>query len=396
MALETPSDCSHRPTCPGCPRFGEPGVAGDALDRLAALADRCGGVLLPTANPPADLANPFGHRHRARLMVRGRATSPKVGIFQTGSHKIADIPRCHVHHPVINRVATLLKQAIRATGTEPYAEVPHRGCVRAVQIVVERRSGRAQVVVVTNDLSPASSERLLADLEARLREARLLHSLWWNGNPERTNTILGRRFECMALASGNTDEQPESEGWLRESIGSAEVFFPPAAFGQSHLKLADVLVERVHEFAKDSQRVSECYAGCGSIGLGLLARGAQLAFNEQNPAGIAGLERGIDELDARARVTLSVGAAGECLEILDEAEVAIVDPPRKGLDDALLRRLATGSVARLAYVSCGLDSLERDCAALVEAGHMRLRSLEPFALFPFTQHVETLALFERS
>ncbi len=322
-------------------------------------------------------------------MVRGRAASPKVGIFQAGSHKIADIPRCQVHHPVINRVAALAKEAIRATGIEPYAEAPHRGCIRAIQVVVERGSQRAQVVAITNDSDMRRASAFLEAFEARLRRAEILHSLWWNGNPERTNTILGSRLELVASTAG-------ADGWIRESIGGAEVFFPPAAFGQSHLRLADVLVARVHEFVGAAERVSECYAGCGSIGLGLVAAGACAAFNEQNPAGIAGLMRGIDELGAHDRTSISSGAAGDCLEILDGAEVVIVDPPRKGLDTPLLRALGSSGSARLAYLSCGLDSLERDIVELVGGGQLRLRSLEPFALFPFTEHVETLALLEPS
>ena len=322
-------------------------------------------------------------------MVRGRAASPKIGIFQAGSHKIADIPRCHVHHEVVNRVAALLKEAIRATATEPYAEGPHRGCVRAVQVVVERRSRTAQVVVVTNDADPSRAISLWDDFETRLRAAGVFQSLWWNGNPERTNTILGSRFELLAAADD------ESEGWVRESIGGADVFFPPGAFGQSHLELADDLVAKIHSFSGDAEHVAECYAGCGSIGLGLVARGANLAFNEQNPAGIEGLERGLDALGARDRARVFPGAAGERLDVLGGAQVAIVDPPRKGLDAPLRVRLAGGAVDRVAYVSCGLDSLERDAAALVEPGRMKLVSVEPFALFPFTEHVETLALFER-
>ncbi|HVM64194.1 MAG TPA: hypothetical protein VMU14_04980, partial [Acidimicrobiales bacterium] len=104
--------CPHRPPCPGCPRFGEPGLAPPALAALEALARDAG-----LAPPSVVEGPPFGWRHRARLMVRGRATSPKVGIFQEGSHRIVDMPQCLVHHPGVNVVAAAAKAAIRATGT---------------------------------------------------------------------------------------------------------------------------------------------------------------------------------------------------------------------------------------------------------------------------------------
>jgi tRNA/tmRNA/rRNA uracil-C5-methylase (TrmA/RlmC/RlmD family) len=72
-------------------------VAGDVLTALTAL---CREADVP---PPAVVEGPpFGYRHRARLAVRGRSASPKVGIFQEGTHRIVDIPRCLVHHPLVN------------------------------------------------------------------------------------------------------------------------------------------------------------------------------------------------------------------------------------------------------------------------------------------------------
>ena len=72
--------CPHRPPCPGCPRYGVAGIEASATERLAALAARAG---LELARP--QLGSPLGFRTRARLAVRGRAASPKVGIFQTGT-----------------------------------------------------------------------------------------------------------------------------------------------------------------------------------------------------------------------------------------------------------------------------------------------------------------------
>src|SRR5262245_65271066 len=115
-STQPPASCPHRPPCPGCPRFGAPGIPDAALDALAALA-RETGLAVPV---PIEGA-PFGYRLRARLAVRGRATSPKIGLFQEGSHRIVDIPRCPIHHPLVNVVAAEARRAIRATGTPPYA-----------------------------------------------------------------------------------------------------------------------------------------------------------------------------------------------------------------------------------------------------------------------------------
>lgn len=372
--------CPHRPPCPGCPRYGAPGPAEPALARLARLASA---AAIPA---PETLAGPrFGYRVRARLMVRGTASAPQVGIFEAGSHRAVDIPRCRVHHPLVNHVAVLARAAIRATGTSPYDERAHAGALRAIQVVVERATQRAQVVLVGSARDPAPLAPLAEALRKELGPA--LHSLHWNGNAERTNVILGPLWERIA--------GPEA---VRETIGGVPVFFPPGAFGQANLDLADRIVLRIHRLVPGGGRVLELYAGCGPIGLGLLARSRALTFVESVPAALRGLALGLAARPtaerARARV---VGAdAGRVPELVGEADVAIADPPRSGIDAAALAALLAAPPRRLVYLSCDLDSFEAQAERLTARGGLRLASLVACDLFPNTDHVETLALFERA
>ena len=142
MRRADPDDCPHRPPCAGCPAFGRPGPPPEALE---ALQDLARAAALP--DPVVHRAPGLGHRHRARLAVRGRARSPKIGLFEAGSHRIVDTPRCAVHHPRINETVAVLKRAIRDAGVEPYREATHGGALRYVQIVVERETERVQVVL---------------------------------------------------------------------------------------------------------------------------------------------------------------------------------------------------------------------------------------------------------
>jgi tRNA/tmRNA/rRNA uracil-C5-methylase (TrmA/RlmC/RlmD family) len=372
-----PGPCPHRPPCPGCPRFGEAGVAPAALAALAALAAEHG------IAPPRVVEGPLlGWRHRARLMVRGRAASPKVGLFQAGTHRIADVPRCGVHHPLVNEVAAALRRAVRATGTPPYADAPHRGLLRAVQVVVERASATAQVVLVANDADPASLAPLDGALRAELGPA--LHSLWWNGNPDRTNVILGPLWHHVC-----------GPDVVEERLGGARVFFPPGAFGQANLPLADRLAAEVAAAVPAGASLVELHAGVGAFGLAALPRAARAVLNERAPAALAGLERGLSVLPPalRARVALAPGPASAHAGLVAGADAVVVDPPRKGLEPELLAGLCARPPARLVALACGLPAFLREARALAAAG-LRLRDLSAWALFPMTEHVETLAIFE--
>ncbi len=315
--------------------------------------------------------------------MRGRASSPKIGIFQEESHRIVDIPSCVIHHPRINETVRILKDCIRDAGAAPYVDSSHRGLLRYVQIVVERARATVQVVLVTNDDAAESAEALAEMLKQRLGPR--LHSLWWNGNPVRTNVIFGAHWQCLG-----------GEEALRETIGAVPVYFPPGAFGQSNLDLADRIVADVHALVPDAAVVAEAYAGCGSFGLGLLARAREVRLNEQNPHGLRGLELGLAARPAaeRGRARVVPGDASACTAMFAGADVVLVDPPRRGLEAEVLKAIIAARPGRLLYVSCDPASLCRDAGALLESGTLRLRSLKPFALFPYTEHVETLAVFD--
>ncbi len=172
--------------------------------------------------------------------------------------------------------------------------------------------------------------------------------------------------------------------------------YPPGAFGQSNLEIADILIE--HCGPKSPGRASgRVLRGVGAIGLSILDRVSQIRMNEWSPASLQGLELGIAQLDAaqREKIAVLAGSAGGSHLAASGVDVVIADPPRKGLDHELVDFLRAEPPERLLYVSCGLESLVKDAAQMTSGGKLRLAALTAFNLFPFTEHVETLARFER-
>src|SRR6202166_3710238 len=143
------TSCPHRPPCPGCPRFGERGIAPGAHGRLDELARTHG---LPEVSVIS--GQTAGFRHRARLAIRGRLGSPKLGLFQQGTHRVVHIPNCSIQHPLINRVAAVVRRALVDSRATSYSDTAHLGLARYLQVVVERSSQTAQVVIVANSATP--------------------------------------------------------------------------------------------------------------------------------------------------------------------------------------------------------------------------------------------------
>jgi len=378
--------CPHRPPCPGCPRFGERGIAAAALGALEQLSRS---HALPQV---AVISGPTaGFRHRARLAIRGRLGSPKLGLFELGTHRVVHIPNCSVQHPLINHVAAVVQHALADARVSSYSDSAHAGVARYLQVVVERSSQTAQVVIVANS---ATADPVAACLDLiRERLGGRLHSLWFNANGARSNTILGPAFQNWC--------GPAS---VIEHFGAAAVHYPPGAFGQNNLDVAQQIIEHVRAQIPPGARVAEFYAGVGAIGLSVLAHTSRIWMNEVNPHSLHGLELGLAQLDpqSRAKVSIVPGPAiaawpadAACLAATG-AQVVIADPPRKGLDPQLTQYLRERPPERLLYVSCGIESFIADAAQLTSGGTLRLSALTAFNLLPFTEHVETVARFERT
>jgi 23S rRNA (uracil1939-C5)-methyltransferase len=372
--------CPHRPPCPGCPRFGERGLAPAPLAALEDLAQRHGLATVTVVDGPY-----AGFRHRARLAIRGRTGTPKVGLFELGTHRVVQVPNCIVHHPLINRVASVVRRALADARVACYSDKAHQGIARYLQVVIERSSGSAQVVLVANSETPEPLGACFELIRERLGSE--LHSLWFNAQRTRSNVIVGSEFERRSGPPA-----------VIEHFGGAAIHYPPGAFGQSNLEVAARIIEEVRTQVPEGSRVTELYAGVGAIGLSILDRARELRLNESSPASLAGLELGIEALDAgeRERIAVLGGNAEGWREAASECDVLIVDPPRKGLGAPLSDHLAERPPARLLYVSCGLDSFLEDTARLIGRGKLRLASLMAFNLFPYTDHIETLARFERA
>jgi 23S rRNA (uracil1939-C5)-methyltransferase len=371
--------CPHRPPCPGCPRFGEPGIADGARGALDSLARVHG---LPGVSVVSGQA--AGFRLRARLAIRGRLGSPKLGLFELGTHRVVHIPNCSVQHPLINRVAGVVRRALVDARVTSYSDSVHLGLARHLQVAIERSTQSAQVVIVANTETALPLAQCLDLIRERLGPD--LHSLWFNANCGRSNTILGPDFQSWCGPAATV-----------EHFGGAAVHYPPGAFGQNNLDIAQRIIEHVRTQIPNGARVAEFYAGVGAIGLSVLAQVGDIRMNEVSPHSLHGLELGLAQLDAadRAKISLLPGPAGAARLAAAGADVVIADPPRKGLDAELCDYLSEQPPERFIYVSCGLESFLKDAAHLTSRNKLRLDALTAFNLMPFTEHVETVARFER-
>ena len=186
---------------------------------------------------------------------------------------------------------------------------------------------------------------------------------------------------------------------LRERLRGLDFLISPEAFFQTNTEMAEQLYEVAAEFAqlRGHERVFDLYCGIGTIGLTLAARAREVVGVEiVEPAVADAIEnaRINDVLNARFYAGDIRLAMRDLVEQAGRPDVAVVDPPRAGLSQKVVRRILEAQPSRIVYVSCNPTTLAPNAAQMVEAGY-RLVRVRPVDMFPQTPHIESVALLER-
>lgn len=393
--------CRHFGTCSGC---SQKGVFQDTpIVRKAIAFFKAEGIPFNTS-----IGKTFGWRTHAKLAVQplSRWGGLRIGLYRAGSHDVEPIPDCRVHHPRINEAVEELRTVASDVGVKAYQApangLSSQGELRYLQLSVERESNKVQLVLVWNADSYKEAGGALPRLVKQLRgRPDLWHSVSVNFQTADTNVIFNYAPKSWKLLWG-----PPT---VRERIGRAHFFFRPQVFRQANLDhFESGIIPAVVNAVPEGATVAELYAGLGVLGLNLVHKSAEVLCSDRDStgAGDESFDRGADSLPEadRDRVFYEPLSAAEAVAQgqLEDATVLVVDPPRKGLDRAVLEALlgsnpevAAENLARLVYVSCGFDALERDIKELQGSGRWRLVSAEGFVMFPGSDHIETVAVLDR-
>jgi len=260
-----------------------------------------------------------------------------------------------------------------------------RAFLRNLVVREGRRTGQLQVRIVTTD----------GELEAGSLAQALSDALG-----ESLSGVLWTRSRSLAeTTTGGDTELVWGEAELGERLGELDLRISPEAFFQTNTEMAELLYEVVVEYAalEGWERVYDLYSGIGTIALTLAPRAGELW-------GIELVEEAVADAIAAARrneiqgVQFFAGdtrlALGELVERAGRPDVLVVDPPRAGLSQKVVRRIIEASPKRIVYVSCNPTTLAPNAAQLVEAGWV-LKKVRPVDMFPQTHHIECVAVLER-
>jgi 23S rRNA (uracil1939-C5)-methyltransferase len=350
--------------------------------------------------PVIGMEHPWFYRAKVQIPFAGVAKNVKAGFYARRSHDVVDGDICLIQHPVADLIRSTVRNFLLKHEIEPYNELSHSGVFRHLVIRMGFYTGQVMVILVTSDTSMPHVEDLQIDLKTaiaawnprtadgfnnkdKIAQKYELVSLWQNVNHKKTNLILGDHFQLLA-----------GKSYVEEKICGLTYRISPRAFFQVNPLQTNVLYKEVVRLAGLTKQdyVLDLYCGTGSISL-LLAEFAS------DVKGVEIVEAAIEDAKVNAKINSVTNVEFVCAaaekwlpEYLAEggkADVAIIDPPRKGCDPELISAICDAGISRIVYVSCNPATLVRDLELLSET--YTIVTIQPVDMFPHSDSIECIS-----
>lgn len=335
--------------------------------------------------PTWAMGNPYNYRNKLQFPVGlNKEGNPIVGVFANRTHEIIPVEDCMLQSGKANQVARYIVDIIKKYKISVYNEETREGLLRHIIIKTAFRTNELMVIFVINGEFLPFKKDIVQDLQGFCND---ILSIVVNINKKNTNVILGDKNINIA-----------GEGYIRDVLGSYIFKISPLSFYQVNPIQAEALYNIAIENAEISKddTVFDLYCGIGTISL-FAAKYAKKVY------GIEIVEQAIEDAKENAKmnkidnVEFIQGDAEKILNDLIENKniipnVVIVDPPRRGLDNNTINNILKIYPKKVIYISCNPATLIRDLSLLEEKYEIKL--IQPVDMFPFTSHVECIAVLE--
>ncbi len=331
-----------------------------------------------------------GYRNKAEYPLAGGKNGLFGGFYAPKTHRVVPADDCALQPSAFGEILRATCEFFTQRGVGAYDEETGKGLLRHLYLRHGKGTGEIMVVPVINGDSLPDEEGYVRMLTEKFPH---VSSILLNINKKSTNVVLGREYRKLW-----------GEDTLTDTLCGLTFRIAPASFYQVNHDAAELLYSLAAERTELNGEglLLDLYCGAGTIGLSMAHRVREVIGIEIVPDAIACARENMC-LNGIKNASFYCGDAADTEQLLATAErergtlhpdVVILDPPRKGCDAALLHFLAAREVPRIVYVSCGPDSLARDCALLRELGY-EIGTVTPVDLFPRTGHVESVVCLTR-
>lgn len=372
----------------------------DNLERIGGFATE---HLEKTMEPIVGMKEPFYYRNKAQFPFgTDKNGNPVTGFYAGRTHDIIANTDCALGVAVNREILELILDFMEKHRISPYDEKTGSGLLRHVLIRFGFATKEIMVCFVVNK-EKGKTEWIpyQEELMGQLCKIQGMKSISVSPNTKRSNVIMGESYEVLW-----------GQGYITDYIGTVQYQISPLSFYQVNPVQTEKLYKLALAYAglKSGEEkkavVWDLYCGIGTISL-FLAQQAQQVY------GVEIVPQAIDDAKRNAKINgienteFYVGKAEEILPAYYEkytrehpgetarADVIVVDPPRKGCEESLLKTMLDMKPERIVYVSCDSATLARDLKYLCSSGAYELVKWRAVDQFPMSVHVETVVLLSK-
>jgi 23S rRNA (uracil1939-C5)-methyltransferase len=367
--------CTHGgEPCPGAPLQGLPYERQLAYksEQVADALRRIGGLEGFELEPIEPALEAWRYRNKLEYSFgAGAEGEVALGFHARGRWDlIVDVEDCMLASERGNAARNAVREWAGMEVVAPYDARTRKGVLRNLAVREGRRTGQIQTRLVTAE---SRFPKPPVDLHTMVEGD--------SGGTDGPTGVLG-------------------EERLREELCGLKLEMTHGAFFQTNTEMAERLYAVAAEYAglSGSERVFDLFCGIGTIGLTMAPKAGEVWGLEIVPEAIDDAEANAKRNGIENARFLAGNARTSVRPLLEEAgkpDVVVVDPPRAGLSQKIVRRLIECEAARIVYVSCNPTTLAPNATQLAEAGY-KLTRVKPVDMFPQTPHIECVALLEKA
>ena len=329
------------------------------------------------------MENPFHYRNKAQYPIGiNKEGQPIIGVFANRTHEVIPIEKCYIQNPKSEEIAKFILNFIKEHNISIYNESTRQGLFRHIVIKIGIKTNEIMCILVINGKTIPKEKELIEEI---LKKFSNVKTIVKNINTKNTNVILGQ--ENINIYG---------DGYIQDILGEYTFKISPLSFYQVNPIQAEKLYELGVKMAQITKNdiVFDLYCGIGTISI-FMAKYAKKVY------GVEIVEEAVKDAKENARinnVTNTEFYAGDVEKVLDDLinqkgiipDIVMFDPPRKGLDKTSISNILKIKPKKVVYISCNPATLIRDLADFKE--YYDVNTIIPVDMFPYTSHVECVAL----
>mgnify|MGYP003301996210 CR=1 FL=1 len=379
----TESDCEVSQRCGGC-AYRHISYEAELREKKQSVTDamqRIGGIDRE-AEAILHIAEPSHYRNKAQVPV-SLSEDGKLcaGFYSKRTHRVTDCDDCKLQMKEFSPIIKAVKSFIAENPVTVYDEKTGKGLVRHIYLRRGAKTGEIMVCLVINGDDLPKKERLIKALTGTDEN---IKSIVLNINKEDTNVVLGKK--CITIYGSD---------YIEDELLSLRFRISPLSFYQVNPEGTEILYSKARAYAAlvPGETLLDLYCGAGTIGLTMAEDAGQVIGVEIIPEAIENAKQNAEINGIKNARFICDDASGAAKTLYDEGirpNVVILDPPRKGCSEDVLKTVADMGPDRIVYVSCDSATLARDCRIFDSLGY-EVKEYTAVDMFPRTTHCECVA-----